>query len=91
MADFTRLNRYRAELKKMKEKRADMDSKIRDMERRCKEEEKTMIHDIVHEARMTPEELAALIGMNGAEKLEAINGKTETEEREDILTDEENI
>ncbi|MBP1586250.1 MAG: DUF4315 family protein, partial [Lachnospiraceae bacterium] len=55
MADFTRLNRYRAELKKMKEKRADMDSKIRDMERRCKEEEKTMIHDIVHEARMTPE------------------------------------
>ena len=90
MADFTRLNRYRAELKKMKEKRADMDSKIRDMERRCKEEEKTMIHDIFHEARMTPEELAALIGLNGAEKLEAINGEKENDESEDIVTDEEN-
>ena len=31
MADFTRLNKYRAELKKMKDKRAEMDGKIRDL------------------------------------------------------------
>ena len=31
MADFTRLNRYRAELRKMRERRAEMDGKIKDM------------------------------------------------------------
>ena len=34
MADFTRLNKYRAELKKMKDKRVEMDNKIRDLERK---------------------------------------------------------
>ena len=90
MADFTRLNRYRAELKKMRDKRTDLDNRIRDMERKCKEEENTTIHDLVHEARMTPEQLAALIGMNGAEKLEAINGTDRNEESEDDTDDEEN-
>ena len=87
MADFTRLNKYRAELKKMKDKRVEMDNKIRDLERKCREEENTAIHDLVHEARMTPEQLAALIGKNGAEKLNAINSTTE--ETEDVLNDEE--
>ena len=91
MADFTRLNRYRAELKKMRERRAEMDGKIKDMERRCKEEEKTMIHDIVHEANMTPEDLAALIGMNGAEKLDAINGMDTMTESEVESNDEEDF
>ena len=87
MADFTWLNKYRAELKKMKDKRVEMDNKIRDLERKCREEENTAIHDLVYEARMTPEQLAALIGMNGAEKLNAINSKTE--ETEDVTNDEE--
>ena len=91
MADFTRLNRYRAELKKMREKRADLDNRIRDMERRCKEEENTTIHDLVREARMTPEQLAALIGMNGAEKIDAINGTDTTTESEDESNDEEDV
>ena len=79
MADFTKLNRYRAELKRMREKRSDLDNKIREMERKCKEEENTTIHDLVREAGMTPEQLAAFFGMNAAEKLEVINSTRETE------------
>ena len=79
MADFTRLNRLRAELEKAKAKRAELDNRIRETERKCKEEESTTIRDIVRAARMTPEQLAALIGMNGAEKIEAINNSRELE------------
>ncbi len=79
MADFTRLNRLRAELEKAKAKRTELDNRIRETERKCKEEESTTIRDIVRAARMTPEQLAALIGMNGAEKLEAINNAGELE------------
>ena len=79
MADFTRLNRLRAELEKAKAKRTELDNRIRETERKCKEEESTTIRDIVRAARMTPEQLAALIGMNGAEKLEAINNVGELE------------
>ena len=79
MADFTRLNRLRAELEKAKAKRTELDNRIRETERKCKEEESTTIRDIVRAARMTPEQLAALIGMNGAEKLEAINNSGELE------------
>ena len=90
MADFTRLNKYRAELKKMRDKRAAMDEKIKDIERKCREEENVMIHDLVREANMTPEQLAVLIGMNGAEKINAINSTKETGKTEDDKNDEEN-
>lgn len=89
MADFTRLNKYRAELKKMKDKRVEMDNKIRDLERKCREEENTAIHDLVHEARMTPEQLASLIGMSTEEKIRSMNGAENTEGDEN-LEDEEN-
>ena len=88
MADFTRLNRYRAELSRMRDRRTDIDNRIREMERKCKEEENTMIRDIVHEAKMTPEQLAALIGMNGAEKLGAINGVEENDEEDETIDEE---
>ncbi len=94
MADFKRLNRYRAELNKMKDKRADIDNKIREIERKCKEEESITIREIVREANMTPEQLATYIGMNGAEKLRKINATSSTEtneEREDRTKDEENL
>ena len=88
MADFTRLNKYRANLKRMRDRRADIDNKIREMERACKEEENTMIHDLVREAGMTPEQLAALIGMNGAEKIVAINSTKDNYITEDDQNDE---
>ena len=89
MADLTRLNRYRAELKKMKDRRTEMDIKIRDLERKCREEENTAIHDLVHEARMTPEQLASLIGMSTEEKIKSMKGANTDGEGGEKHEDEE--
>ena len=59
--DDTRLNRIRAELKAARTRRDTLDAKIKDLERRCNEAEKTCIHDMVHAANLTPEQLAKLI------------------------------
>ncbi len=58
---FERLEKYRMELSKIKAKRSEMDDKIRDLERKCAEEEKTQVHDLVKAANMTPEQLARII------------------------------
>ena len=41
---FERLEKYRAELMKAKARRADLDAKIKELERKCKEEENAQIH-----------------------------------------------
>ena len=89
MADFTRLNRYRAELTKTREKRNELEGKIKELERRCREEENVAIRDIVREAKMSPEELAGLIGMSTADKLKTMNKRAETEEGEVSFEDDE--
>ena len=59
--DETRLNRLRDELKKARKRRDEWESKVKDLERRYKEAENTCIHDMVHAANLTPEQLAELI------------------------------
>lgn len=59
--DDTRLNRIKAELKAARKRRDSLDAKIKDLERRFNEAEKTCIHDMVHAANLTPEQLAKLI------------------------------
>ena len=59
--DEARLNRLREELEAVYKKRDSLDAKIKDLERRFKEAENTYIHDIVHAANLTPEQLAELI------------------------------
>lgn len=59
--DETRLNRLREELAKARKRRDEWDAKVKDLERRYKESENTCIHDMVHAANLTPEQLAALI------------------------------
>lgn len=59
--DEARLNRLREELKVVHKKRDSLDAKVKDLERRLKEAENTYIHDIVHAANLTPEQLAELI------------------------------
>lgn len=58
---FERLEKYRAELEKFKLKRSEIEDKIKDLERKCAEEEKTQVHDMVKAANMTPEQLARII------------------------------
>lgn len=57
----TRLSRLRNELAKARKKRDDWDSRVKDLERRYREAENTCIHDMVHAANLTPEQLAELI------------------------------
>ena len=59
--DEMRLNRLRDELKKARKRRDEWDVKVKDLERRYKEAENTCIHDMVHAANLTQEQLAELI------------------------------
>lgn len=59
--DETRLARLREELEKARKKRDDWDAKVKDLERKYREYENTCIHNMVHEANLTPEQLAELI------------------------------
>jgi len=59
--DETRLKRLGAELAKARKRRDEWDTKVKDLERRYKEAENTCIHDMVHAANLTPEQLAELI------------------------------
>ena len=59
--DETRLSRLKEELTKARRKRDEWEQKVKDLERRYKEAENTCIHDMVHAANLTPEQLADLI------------------------------
>ena len=56
-----KLEKIGADLEKARKKRAEWDAKVKDLERRYREEENTEIHEMVHAANLTPEQLAELI------------------------------
>ena len=56
-----KLEKIGADLEKARKKRADWDAKVKDLERRYRDEENTEIHEMVHAANLTPEQLAELI------------------------------
>ena len=58
---FITHRRRKADLEKARKKRAEWDAKVKDLERRYREEENTEIHEMVHAANLTPEQLAELI------------------------------
>ena len=83
-----RLEKYKADLEAAKKKRAWWDNRIKELEKKCQEEEKTAVHDIVKAADLTPEELAKLIAysknhMPGDVPVETIVEKTEETEDEE--------
>ena len=62
--DESRLARLKEELSKARRKRDEWEQKVKDLERRYKEAENTCIHDMVHAANLSPEQLAELIKMS---------------------------
>ncbi len=58
---MTKKERIAAEIEKAKAKRQILNERIADLERRYKEEETLEMHEIVRRAKLTPEELSALI------------------------------
>ena len=98
---FVKLDRQREELKRARRKRDEWEAKVKDLERRYKEAENTCIHEMVHAASLSPEQLAELIraasaGMipgvaalqESAEFRSGDAGDTETEEEEKEDTEE---
>ena len=59
--DDTKLKKIGAELSKARAKRDEWDRKVKDLERKYREAENTCIHDMVHAANLSPEDLAELI------------------------------
>ena len=59
--DDTKLKRLGAELEKARIRQAEWTAKVKELERKYKEAENTCIHDMVHAADLTPEELAVII------------------------------
>ena len=62
--DETRLSRLKEELERARKRREEWEAKVKDLERRYREAENTCIHDMVHQANLTPEQLAQLIRMS---------------------------
>ena len=59
--DRTRLQKIAAELEKARIKRDEWDRKAKELERRYREAENTCIHEMVHAANLSPEQLEILI------------------------------
>ena len=59
--DDTKLKKLGAELEKARTRQAEWTAKVRELERKYKEAENTCIHDMVHAANLSPEDLAELI------------------------------
>ena len=99
--DEARLSRLREELEKARRKRDEWEAKVKDLERRYKEAENTCIHEMVHAASLSPEQLAELIRAASAGMIPGVAalpgqaeygsddaGDTETEEEEKEDTEE---
>ena len=86
--DRTKLNRLRDELEKARKKRDDWDAKTKDLERRYREAENTCIHDMVHAANLTPEQLAELIRQTAAFLPRTVETEEEETEAETDVSEE---
>ena len=83
-----KLDKIGADLEKARRKRAEWDAKEKDLERRYREEENSEIHELVHAANLTPDQLSELLRMFAADmvpKPETINSMNEQEEMQDEI------
>lgn len=77
-----KLDRLGADLEKARKKREEWDSRVKDLERRYRETENSEIHDMVHAANLTPDQLSELLRRFASEmvpKPETINAMNEEE------------
>ena len=82
-----KLERIGADLEKARRKRAEWDAKVKDLERRYREEENSEIHELVHAANLNPDQLSELLRMFASDmvpKPETINSMNEEEMQNEI-------
>ena len=83
-----KLDKIGADLEKARRKRAEWDAKVKDLERRYREEENSEIHELVHAANLTPDQLSELLRMFAGDmvpKPETIKSMNEQEEIQDEI------
>ena len=74
-----KLEKIAAERERARKKRDEWDAKVKELDRKYREEENSEIHDMVHAANLTPEQLAEIIRLANAgnvnpENLQRMNG-----------------
>ena len=82
-----KLDKIGSDLQKARTKRAEWDTKVKELERRYREEENSEIHDMVHAANLTPEQLSELLRMfndDAVPKPETIKTMNEEETQNEI-------
>lgn len=82
-----KLDRLGAELTKARKKKAEWDAKVKDLERRYREEENSEIHEMVHAANLNPDQLSELLRMFAADmvpKPEVINSMKEEDMQDEV-------
>ena len=81
--DDERLKKLSAELEKARRKRDEWNERVKVLEKRYMEAEKTCVHGIVQAAHLTPEQLGELIRkLNAGMLLETSSFEKEEEENE---------
>lgn len=78
-----KLDKIGADLAKARKKKAEWEAKVVDLEKKYREVENSEIHEMVHAANLTPDQLAELLSMFASEmipKAETINSVSEMEE-----------
>lgn len=56
-----RLDKIGVDLEKARKKKAEWDSRVRELEKKYKEVENSEIHEMVHAANLTPDQLSELL------------------------------
>ncbi len=82
----SKLDKIGADLKKAIQKRDEWDARAKELEKKYRETENAMIHDMVHAANITPEQLAELIkkaSVSVPNPMNEFNGNDEEETRDD--------
>ena len=82
----SKLDKIGADLKKAIQKRDEWDARAKELEKKYRETENTMIHDMVHAANITPEQLAELIkkaSVSVPNPTNEFNGNDEEETRDE--------
>ena len=83
-----KLDKLADELKKARKKRDEWDAKIKELERKYREVENSEIHEMVHAANLTSDQLAELLSMFAQDmipKADTINSVKIEEETEDEI------
>ena len=82
-----KLDRLGAELAKARKKKAEWDAKVKDLERRYREEEYSEIHEMVDAGILNPYQLSELLRMFAADmvpKPEVINSMKEEDVQDEV-------